>query len=68
MYRKYWLVYFLDLYTFDESEETATRTYNEVISAYESLFTNLQVPFRQGLFSYVFYFHSLLVKAFLRVE
>lgn len=37
-----------DLYTFDRDATTALQTYNQINSAYEALFQQLQVPFVKG--------------------
>ncbi len=36
------------MYSFDESEETATQTYINVCAAYEQILKRLDVPFIQG--------------------
>ena len=39
---------FIDLYTFDESQETARATYNKVCDAYEKIFNRLELKHVKG--------------------
>lgn len=37
-----------DLYTFDDSEEAAVVTYNEICNAYDRVFQRIGVPYLKG--------------------
>lgn len=37
------------MYTFDVSEEEATATYHEVCTAYENIFSTLDLPVAKGM-------------------
>lgn len=41
--------YFEDMYTFDVGEEEATATYHEVCTAYENIFSTLNLPVSKGM-------------------
>ena len=44
-----------DLYSFDEDEETAKQSYEQVVGAYNSLFTSLGLDYHQGIPSSILY-------------
>ncbi len=47
------------MYSFDESEESATQTYINVCAAYEQILKRLDVPFIQGKLQPDTFIHSI---------